>query len=388
MTSSADRPAVATGAEPALAVRGVDPQAPLSVSVRHVNHFFGHGELRKQTLFDNQLDLARGEIVVMTGPSGSGKTTLLTLIGALRTVQEGELTVLGHDLHALEPAALIRFRQQVGFIFQAHNLFGSLTAEQNVRMALDLGGLSPAVASHRARELLGELGLADRVGYTPARLSGGQRQRVAIARALANRPGLVLADEPTAALDANSGRIAMELLKRSAAEDGTTVIVVTHDQRVLDAADRVVKMVDGRISSDVRLKAAALVCSLLRTCPVFADLPADTLTDVAGKVFIERHAPGAKVVRQGDVAETFYVIVSGRLDVTIDEGGETRSVRTLGPGEFFGELALLNQGRRTATVTVAEPAELLSLRKDEFDRVMTDSASFEERLRRAVFERQ
>jgi putative ABC transport system ATP-binding protein len=386
MTDATPMPIAGDG--PVLAVGGVAASAPLSVSVRRVNHFFGTGELRKQTLFDNQLDLARGEIVVMTGPSGSGKTTLLTLIGALRAVQEGELTVLGAELHALDPAGLVAFRQRVGFIFQAHNLFGSLTAEQNVRMALDLGPLPSAEASRRARDLLGELGLGDRVGYTPARLSGGQRQRVAIARALANRPGLVLADEPTAALDASSGRIVMELLKRSSAEHGTTVIVVTHDQRVLDAADRIVKMVDGRISSDVRLKAAAMVCSLLRQCPVFVDLPAETLSQVAGKVFVERHAPGAVVMRQGDAAETFYVIVSGRMEVTIEEAGKTRTVKPLGPGDFFGELALLKGGRRTATVTVAEPAELLSLRKEEFDKVVAASSSFEERLRRAVFERQ
>jgi putative ABC transport system ATP-binding protein len=370
------------------AVSGIDASKPLSVSVRHVNHFFGTGELRKQTLFDNQLDLARGEIVVMTGPSGSGKTTLLTLIGALRSVQEGELTVLGEDLHSLDSAGLVAFRQRVGFIFQAHNLFGSLTAEQNVRMALDLGPLSPAEASRRARDLLGELGLGERVAYTPARLSGGQRQRVAIARALANRPGLILADEPTAALDANSGRIVMELLKRYSADHGTTVIVVTHDQRVLDAADRIVKMVDGRISSDVRLKAAAMVCNLLRNCEMFTGLPADTLSQVAGRVLLERHAPGAVVVRQGEAADTFYVIVSGHLEVTITDEAGSRVVRTLGAGDFFGEVALLKAGRRTATVTVTEAAELLSLRRDEFDKVVAASSSFEERLRQAVFERQ
>jgi putative ABC transport system ATP-binding protein len=339
-------------------------------------------------LFDNELELGRGELVVMTGPSGSGKTTLLTLIGALRAVQDGELTVLGEQLHVLDEPALVAFRRRVGFIFQAHNLFGSLTAEQNVRMALDLGPLPPAEAVRRARDLLGELGLGDRTGYTPARLSGGQRQRVAIARALANRPGLILADEPTAALDANSGRIVMELLRREAAEQGTTVIVVTHDQRVLDAADRIVKMVDGRIASDTRLKAAAMVCGLLRQCPMFADLPADTLSGLAGKTFLERHAAGATVVRQGETANTFYVIVAGRLEVTIEEQGASRSVRMLGPGDFFGELALLKGGARTATVTVLEPAELLSLRKHEFDATIAASASFEDRLRRAVFERQ
>jgi putative ABC transport system ATP-binding protein len=370
------------------AVRGIESSTRISVSIRGVNHFFGTGELRKQTLFDNNLDLATGEIVVMTGPSGSGKTTLLTLIGALRSVQEGELTVLGEGLHSLDASDLVVFRQRVGFIFQAHNLFGSLSAEQNVRMALDLAPISASEAAGRARALLTELGLGDRTGYKPSRLSGGQRQRVAIARALANQPGLILADEPTAALDANSGRIVMEMLKRYSVEHGTTVIVVTHDQRVLDAADRVVKMVDGRISSDVRLKAAAMVCTFLRNCPMFADLPANTLARVAEKVCVERYAPGTVVVRQGDAAETFYVIKSGRLEVEIAEAAESRSVRFMGEGDFFGEIALVKGGPRTATVTAREPSELLSLRKEAFSEVLKASDSFEEELRRVVFERQ
>lgn len=390
MTTPSDPPASTPRRGPVLAVKGVDADSPAAVSVRNVNHFFGVGELRKQTLFDNELDLARGEIVVMTGPSGSGKTTLLTLIGGLRTVQEGELTVLDEDLHALDAAGLVRFRQRVGFIFQAHNLFGSLTAEQNVRMALDLGPLSKAEAAQRTRELLGTLNLVGKkkVSSKPAQLSGGERQRVAIARALANRPRLVLADEPTAALDAENGRVVMELLQEYSRNYQTTAIVVTHDQRVLDAADRIVKMVDGKISSDVHLKAAARVCELLRQCPVFAGLSAETLSQVAGKVYLERHAAGAVVVQQGKAADSFYVIVSGRVDVTIEESGATRAVRTLGPGEFFGEIALLKGGTRTATVTAAEPLELLNLRKSEFDRVMAESTSFEEQLRRAVFERQ
>jgi putative ABC transport system ATP-binding protein len=388
MSQPSNTMAATTPPPSTVAVRGIEHSTPISVSIRGVNHFFGAGELRKQTLFDNNLDLARGEIVVMTGPSGSGKTTLLTLIGALRAVQEGELTALGEGLHSLDAGDLVAFRQRVGFIFQAHNLFGSLSAEQNVRMALDLASITASEAASRARALLAELGLGDRTGYKPSRLSGGQRQRVAIARALANQPGLILADEPTAALDANSGRIVMEMLKRYSTEHGTTVIVVTHDQRVLDAADRIVRMVDGRISSDVRLNAAAMVCAFLRNCPLFADLPATTLARVAEKVCVERHAPGAVVVRQGDAAETFYVIKSGRLEAEITEGGTSRSARFMGEGDFFGEIALVKGGPRTATVTAREPSELLSLRKEAFSEVLNTSESFEKELRRVVFERQ
>jgi putative ABC transport system ATP-binding protein len=388
MTHSLPTSEASLQAGPRAIVRSVESTTPVSVSIRDVNHFFGVGELRKQTLFDNDLDLARGEIVVMTGPSGSGKTTLLTLIGALRSVQEGHLTVLGEPLHTLSPTELVLFRRKVGFIFQAHNLFNSLSAEQNVRMSLDLAAISTTEAGKRVRELLSELGMGERTGYKPSRLSGGQRQRVAIARALANRPGLILADEPTAALDANSGRIVMEMLKRYSSEYGTTVIVVTHDQRVLDAADRIVKMVDGRIVSDVRLKAAAMVCGYLRSCSIFADLPAATAARVAEKVYVERFTPGTIVVRQGDEANTFYVIKSGRLEVEIDDGHGSRSVRFMGEGDFFGEIALVKGGVRTATVTAREPTELLSLRKEAFHEVLDASVSFEEEMRRMIFERQ
>ncbi len=184
----------------------------------------------------------------MTGPSGSGKTTLLTLIGALRRMQEGRLTVLGRDLTAIDERGAVELRKQIGFIFQSHNLFTSLTALENVRMATVLRGGSVEEMNERSVRLLEQLGLGDRLDHRPAQLSGGQRQRVAIARALVNSPALVLADEPTAALDAESGQIVLGLLRKLA--DGmerTTVLIVTHDQRVIDHADRVVSMMGGRI---------------------------------------------------------------------------------------------------------------------------------------------
>ena len=184
-----------------------------TVEIQGVCHFFGQGELRKQVLFENTLTLNAGEIVIMTGPSGSGKTTLLTLIGALRTLQMGSLRVLGQEYRNLGPTELIRVRQQIGFIFQAHNLFGSLTALQNVRMALELHRQPTSAMNHKAEEMLTKLGLENRIRHKPYQLSGGQRQRVAIARALVNRPKLILADEPTAALDKQSGRDVVNLLQ-------------------------------------------------------------------------------------------------------------------------------------------------------------------------------
>ncbi|MEO1086303.1 MAG: ATP-binding cassette domain-containing protein, partial [Acidobacteriota bacterium] len=156
-------------------------------------------------LFDVDLNIDPGELVILTGPSGSGKTTLLTLIGALRSVQRGSLTTLGRELRGLDRRDLVAVRRDLGFIFQAHNLFDSLTARQNVRLALELDDEDPRAIDRRVEEILDQVGLADRMEHKPEALSGGQRQRVAVARALARRPALVLADEPTAALDRTSG---------------------------------------------------------------------------------------------------------------------------------------------------------------------------------------
>jgi putative ABC transport system ATP-binding protein len=190
--------------------------------------------------------------VLLTGPSGSGKTTLLTLLGALRSVQEGSLRVLGQELRGAKPNTLIQIRRQVGYIFQAHNLLRSLTAAQNVRMALELhNGLSPQQVQQQAEAMLAAVGLGDRVHYYPEQLSGGQKQRVAIARALVSHPKLVLADEPTAALDSKSGREVVTLMEKLAREQGCTILMVTHDNRILDIADRVLHMEDGRLESQV-----------------------------------------------------------------------------------------------------------------------------------------
>jgi putative ABC transport system ATP-binding protein len=153
-----------------------------------LDHYFGHGEARKQVLHAINLELKPGEIVIMTGPSGSGKTTLLTLIGALRSVQEGSLSVLGRELSTLPAHQLVDVRREIGFIFQAHNLFEALTAAQNVGLALGLHEGSAAAKARKATEMLTKLGLSQRLHYKPHSLSGGQRQRVAIARALVNRP--------------------------------------------------------------------------------------------------------------------------------------------------------------------------------------------------------
>jgi putative ABC transport system ATP-binding protein len=219
-----------------------------AIKIQNLSHYFGQGQLQKQVLYDINLEINSGEIIIMTGPSGSGKTTLLTLVGGLRSAQSGSLQILGQELYGATPQALTEARRSHGYIFQAHNLHSSLTALQNVRMGLELHPeYSTTEMNDRATEMLKVVGLGDRLNYYPDDLSGGQKQRVAIARALVNHPQLVLADEPTAALDSKSGRDVVDLMQTLAREQGCTILLVTHDNRILDIADRIVDMEDGRL---------------------------------------------------------------------------------------------------------------------------------------------
>jgi len=222
---------------------------PSVISGHGINFSFGEDELQKQILFDVSLQIQPGEIVLLTGPSGSGKTTLLTLIAGLRSMQQGTLTVLGHALHQATYNDLIQLRRKIGFIFQAHNLLPFLTALQNVQIMFDL---HPHVDRQEARRrsvaMLGEVGLQDRIDYPIAKLSGGQRQRVAVARALVTDPQLVLADEPTSALVSVTGREVVSRLQTLARQLARPILMVTHDPRILDIADRVLVMQDGRLS--------------------------------------------------------------------------------------------------------------------------------------------
>jgi len=220
------------------------------IAIESVNHYYGSGRLQKQVLFEVNTEIQPGEIVIMTGPSGSGKTTLLTLIGALRSTQEGSMKVLGNQLRNAPRSLLVQVRRNIGYIFQSHNLLNSLTARQNVQMSLELHDhLTSSEAAQRAEEMLAAVGLREWVDYYPHDLSGGQKQRVAIARALASHPKIVLADEPTAALDKKSGRDVVEIMQTLAKQQGSAILLVTHDNRILDVADRIVRMEDGRLSA-------------------------------------------------------------------------------------------------------------------------------------------
>ncbi|MGB6297349.1 MAG: DevA family ABC transporter ATP-binding protein [Rivularia sp. (in: cyanobacteria)] len=220
-----------------------------AISIHNLNHYFGKGQLRKQALFDIDLEIQTGEIIIMTGPSGSGKTTLLTICGGLRSAQEGSVKVLGKELCGASAKQLTVARRKHGYIFQAHNLHESLTALQNVRMGLEMHPhISTQEMHKKSVEMLEIVGLGNRINYYPDDLSGGQKQRVAIARALVSQPKIVLADEPTAALDKKTGRDVVNIMQKLAKEQGCTILMVTHDNRILDIADRIVYMEDGKLA--------------------------------------------------------------------------------------------------------------------------------------------
>ena len=224
--------------------------APL-ITVEHLHHAFTEAGIAKPVLRDINLSVEPGEIVILTGPSGSGKTTLLTMLGGLRAAQSGSLRILGAELLHAETASLTRLRRQVGFIFQAHNLLPYLNALENVRVGLEVHpswlARGREAMDRQCTALLERVGLAERARYYPEKLSGGQKQRVAIARALAPEPRLLLADEPTAALDKDSGRMAVELFRQLADAQQAAIVMVTHDNKVLDIADRVVQLEEGRL---------------------------------------------------------------------------------------------------------------------------------------------
>jgi putative ABC transport system ATP-binding protein len=356
------------------------PPAP-AVRVEALNHFYGYGEARNQILFDNSIEIGAGQLVVMTGPSGAGKSTLLTLVGALRSIQEGRIEVLGRDLSRLSPSQLVATRRHVGFIFQMHNLFDALSAYENVMMAMQLGDRRETNMRERGTEILDRLGLGHRIDHKPRSLSGGERQRVAIARALVNRPNLVLADEPTAALDRESARKVVDLLKESTTEQGSSVVLVTHDHRIIEKADRLVHMVDGRIASDIVLHDALRIVEFLKTVDIFSHLTPIELTNVAEKMTKRQFIAGDVVIRQGESGEEFYLISDGTVDV-MREGHE---VAQLGSGDFFGEAALITGEPRNATVVANDNVETYVLDKAEFQAAIEASRSFRDQLYRVYF---
>ena len=414
--------------------------------IRGVNHTFGSGDAQTQVLFDNNLEVMPGELVIMSGPSGSGKTTILTLIGGLRGIQSGDIEIWDglagsyRSLRGSSDADLVKVRRLIGFIFQRHNLFDSLQAGQNIRMAQQLFSEGPA-AEEDIRKLLTYLGLAQRMNYKPAGLSGGQRQRVAVARALVNRPKLILADEPTAALDANSGlavitllqnlarerdpaeiaklirkpgehddetgRLTEEqavLLKELAVEKGATSLIVTHDARIMNRADRIVHMERGKIVSNVVVAERLFVTEGLRKAAFFAAILPEQQQAIADSVCIGLHpnlpvplhlstdenlpvkvfAAGEAIVKQGDPvddASEFYLIRQGRVRVERDAGFGPTKVAELGVQDFFGDRALVTNEPRNGSVIAEERTEVYRIGRETFRKYEAISRPFIMRIR-------
>ena len=329
-----------------------------------------------------------GEIVIMTGPSGSGKTTLLTLIGALRTLQEGSIRIYGRELMGLAGRDLVEMRRGVGFIFQRHNLLEALSAYQNVKLALELHSANGVDQDRRIVGILERLKLGHRIHYKPAKLSGGQRQRVAVARALVNHPRLILADEPTAALDAETGRDVVNYLKELSA-GGCTSLIVTHDNRILDVASRIVNMVDGRIKSNVVVTEAVVTCLFLSRVSLFAQFTPDALSKIAEKMQKAQFPADARIITQGEIGSTFYLISKGSVEVSQQRDGEPgKTIARLGVGDFFGERALMTDEPRNATIVAREETETYTLTKADFTAAMSAHGSLKEQLLKTYFQRQ
>jgi putative ABC transport system ATP-binding protein len=224
---------------------------PPIIQVKDLHHSFTEGVAAKEVLHNISVEFARGDICLIMGPSGSGKTTLLKLIGGQRAVQQGSIIVAGSELFGARPRDLVNVRRKIGFIFQAHHLIDALTVCQNVQLPLSFNtGETGATSRARAMELLERVGIAEHADKHPSHLSGGQKQRVAIARALVRQPEIILADEPTASLDGATGREVVNLIQRLAKESGCTIVLVTHDTRIIDIADRLIHLVDGRLEKN------------------------------------------------------------------------------------------------------------------------------------------
>ncbi len=219
------------------------------INVKNLRYSYGTGALRREALKGVDLEIKKGEIVILTGPSGSGKTTLLTIVGGLRNAFDGSVEVLGKQMIGANENTRVTLRKHIGFIFQQHNLLKSLTALQNVCMALELrDGFNEQNRQRTATEILESVGLSDFLHKKPDELSGGQKQRISVARSLVAKPDIILADEPTASLDKQNGQEIVHILKQLAREQGTTILLVTHDYRILDVADRSLILEDGEIT--------------------------------------------------------------------------------------------------------------------------------------------
>jgi putative ABC transport system ATP-binding protein len=372
------------------------------IAVRGLRHSYGEGAFVREVLHGIDVDLPPGEIAIIMGHSGSGKTTFLTLVSALRAVQTGSVRVAGQELRGATDAVLTTARREIGFIFQKHNLIGALTARQNVQMALLIEHPADSVAV--ADNLLARVGLRGHEHKRPRELSGGQQQRVAIARALARRPRVIMADEPTASLDAQTGREIIDFIQSLARTEGCAVMIVTHDSRILDVADRILTLDDGRmIETDVIFERLAdELAGLFASLPqVFAYFPDDSPPRLAE--YEAQHRQFAAATEALNVRTSDHVRLkvkpeaAHRADALQQMLSAVRSLETL-LGEFAGHLRsappdlqrgtghVLQQALETVLLTAADA--LRTRAPDDIDilaRIASDRSDAMKRLREAPF---
>ena len=332
-------------------------KAPV-ISVTDLSHSFGEGLLKKEVLHQVSVDFYPGEIIIITGPSGSGKTTFLTLAGALRSVQTGDLLVNGQNLRNLCGADLIRIRQRIGFIFQAHNLINSLTACQNVEMAL-IGDSreTPESAQQKALKYLAEVGLKEFADKKPNQLSGGQKQRVAIARALVRRPEIILADEPTASLDKKTGREVVTLLHRLAKRSGSAILLVTHDNRILDVADRIIHIEDGCLE-ETQISMERIMGHICQLLDLLARYPACWRAEGGDKKPVQEELRAEFIHTVGPLNRQVTDLSQGEMPEKLAR--HTKSLQ-----EMLSHTALLEE-------TVSALGELLFSESDQIDTTLAD----------------
>jgi putative ABC transport system ATP-binding protein len=337
------------------------------IAIKRLNHYYQEGKSQKQILFGIDLDIHPKEVVILTGASGSGKTTLLSLIGCMRSVQEGSLKVLDRELKGANEIQRMQIRRGIGYVFQHFNLLDFMTVQQNVMVSLELqDNFTPQEAKSQSSQILKTVGLGQHLNAYPRDLSGGQKQRVAIARALVHRPRLLLADEPTSALDRQTGQEVTELMTTLAKEQGSAVLIVTHDSRIFGASDRIVRMEDGKLDVDYEGQLSV-------TLPTLTD---KQLIQLIPRLKMLTFQPGEIVIRQGEVADRFYILIEGEVEVIQEfSGSESKLLNTLGPNNYFGEIGLLHETTRKATVRAANNAaiKVIAIDRSDFHEIIVSS---------------
>ncbi|MEH1864642.1 MAG: ATP-binding cassette domain-containing protein [Nostoc sp.] len=337
------------------------------ITIKKLDHYYQEAKNKKQILFGIDLDIYPKEVVILTGASGSGKTTLLSLIGCMRSVQDGSLKVLNHELKGANEIQRMQIRRGIGYVFQHFNLLDFMTVQQNVMVSLELqDNFTPEQARSQSTEILKAVGLGQHLNAYPRDLSGGQKQRVAIARALVHRPRLLLADEPTSALDRQTGQEVTELMTTLAKEQGSAVFIVTHDSRIFGASDRIVRMEDGKLDVDYEGQLSVAL-------PTLTD---KQLIQLIPRLKMLTFQPGEIVIRQGEVADKFYILIEGEVEVIQEFSGlESKLLKTLGPNNYFGEIGLLHETKRTATVRAANDAaiKVIAIERSDFHEIVVSS---------------